>query len=152
MKHLSGKSYNYKKFNPAVDKKNLMLLSGLIWSGIGLFLLSLAYRWLLNFDDIIIYYLGGFLLAFFIHSFGFKKIAQKNINRILNMKTNKICLFAFQPWKSYAIIVIMMSLGNYLRNSSIPKNYLAIIYFGIGGALFLSSLIYYKKYFKLIPQ
>jgi len=152
MKQLSCKDFNLNKYKPAVHKKHLMVLSGLTWSGVGIFLSSLAFRWLLNFDDIIIYYLGGFLLAFFIHSFGFKKIAQKNINRILNMKTNKIWLFAFQPWKSYVIIVIMMSLGNYLRNSSIPKNYLAIIYFGIGGALFLSSLIYYKKYFKLIPQ
>lgn len=145
MKQLSCKDFNLNKYKPAVHKKHLMVLSGLTWSGVGIFLSSLAFRWLLNFDDVIIYYLSGFLLALIIHNFGFTKIAQHNINRILNMKKTKVCLFAFQPWKSYAIIVIMMSLGIYMRNSFIPKNYLAVLYFGIGGALFLSSLKYYKK-------
>lgn len=141
------KNIDYNKFKPAVHKKYLMITSGLMWSGVGIFLISLANKWLHNINGIMIYYLLGFLFALIIHRFGFIKIARQNVNRILNMKKTKVCFFAFQQWKSYGIIVIMMSLGMYMRNSFIPKNYLAVLYFSIGGALFLSSIKYYSTYF-----
>lgn len=137
---------DYNNFKPAVPRKYLLIISGLLWTFVGIFLSSLAYHWLLNYHDIAIYYILGFALALTIHSFGFIKIAKKNVNRILNMKKKRVWLLAFQPFKSYIIIAIMMTLGILLRHSAIPKNYLAIMYLGIGGALFLSSLKYYGIY------
>jgi hypothetical protein len=57
---------------------------------------------------------------------------------------DRICLFAFQRWSSYPLVIFMISLGIYLRKySPIPKPYLAPLYFGIGVALIAGGLKYF---------
>lgn len=146
------KKLNYVKYKPAINKKYLLIISGLMWTGVGIFLSSLTYRWLLNYDNKIIYYSLGILLAILIYHFGFGLIANQNINRVIKMEKIKVCAFAFQPWYSYGIVIFMMSLGMFMRNSFIPKNYLAVLYLGIGGGLFLSSLKYYNSFIKDFPR
>jgi hypothetical protein len=63
---------------------------------------------------------------------------------------NKVCIFAFQAWKSYLIIVIMVGMGIALRHSPLPKPYLSVIYIGFGGAMILSGLRYFRVFIKLI--
>jgi hypothetical protein len=48
------------------------------------------------------------------------------------------------------IIAVMISLGLFLRHSSLPKQYLAVIYLAVGGALFLSSFYYYKLLWRVL--
>jgi len=50
------------------------------------------------------------------------------------------------------IIGLMITLGIILRNSAIPKQYLAIIYTTIGGAIFLSSFHYHGLLWKIVVQ
>jgi len=57
-------------------------------------------------------------------------------------------LISFISWKSYLIIIIMVTLGVLLRHSEIPKHYLAILYTGIGLALILSSVRYMRVFFR----
>jgi hypothetical protein len=84
-----------------------------------------------------------------IHHFGFLKIADKNLNRLLPL-TEKRCVFSFITWRSYGIILIMVSMGIALRHSSIPKRYLSILYNGIGLALFLSGIRYFRFFLRLL--
>lgn len=142
------KNLNYAKYKPGIHRKYLLIISGLMWTGVGIFLASLTYRWLLSYDYKVIYYSLGLILAILIYRFGFGFIANQNIDRVLKMGKTKVCAFAFQPWYSYGIVIFMMSLGMFMRNSFIPKNYLAILYLGIGGGLFLSSLKYYNSFIK----
>ena len=139
------------KFDPAVDKRFLIALSGFIWSAIGVLLCSTAYSWLtvehVRFGPLLV--ISGILLALTIHHFGFLKIANRNIDRILSKK-GKVCIFGFQPWKSYMIILIMISMGAVLRQSPLPKSYLSVIYIGFGGAKFLLRFRYYKIFYKKI--
>ncbi|MEJ2054484.1 MAG: hypothetical protein P8X42_11240 [Calditrichaceae bacterium] len=134
-----------KKINPAVPKVTLLLIAGLVWMGTGIMLMSLAVSWLIKSPDSQIYLFAGpgILLGLPIHFFGFSKIVKTNIDRILEMSDRR-CLFSFVPWKSYLIIIIMIAMGITLRHSAIPKKYLAIMYIGIGLALFLSSIRYLK--------
>ena len=140
-----------KKFDPAVDKKFLVALSGIIWTVVGIILCNLAIKWLANTPIQSALLLGstGVILSLLIHHFGFLKLVDKNISRIL-AKEGKVCIFGFQPWKSYLIIVIMIVMGTTLRHSSLPKHYLAIIYIGFGGAMLLSSFRYHRVFIKLI--
>jgi hypothetical protein len=55
-------------------------------------------------------------------------------------------------WRSYIIVVIMVSMGITLRHSSIPKQYLSILYNGIGLALFLSGIRYFRFFFLLLTK
>ena len=132
----------------------LILISGLIWSAVGILLNFMAIRWLIN----LYFYEGtsavfiGIILGFIISYFGFNKLIRTNIDRILKYE-NKACVFAFQSWKSYMIFVIMITLGVLMRTSGvIPKLILTPIYMGIGLALFLSSLQYYKTYLKIVKN
>lgn len=141
----------FSKYDPAVDKKFLIALSGIMWSVVGIVLCNLAVGWLLETTGTSALLLGscGAVLSLLIHHFGFLKIVNKNIERILS-KSGKVCIFAFQPWKSYLLILIMVGLGMFLRHSALPKPYLAVIYIGFGGAMLLSSLRYHRNFFKLM--
>jgi hypothetical protein len=141
----------FKKYDPAVDKRILIALSGLLWSIVGLMLCSLAFKWLsqLTLNNTIWFGAAGIVLSLLIHHFGFLKLVDRNIERIIS-KEGKVCIFAFQPWKSYLIITFMIGMGMILRHSPLPKPYLSIIYVGFGGAMILSSIRYHRIFFKLI--
>ncbi|MCD4681027.1 MAG: hypothetical protein K8S00_11640 [Bacteroidales bacterium] len=133
-----------------VKREILILLSGLIWSIIGVLLNFMAARWMVHLyfwegaGVIIIGLISGFLIAYL----GFIKMIRKNTDRILKYE-GKVCVFAFQSWKSYLIIIIMVTLGIFMRSSSlVPKLILTPIYIGIGLALIISSSQYYRAYMK----
>lgn len=136
---------NYEKFKPSVNKSFLLFLSGLMWLCVGIMLCSFAVRWLVDFGKSISYLFAaiGFMAALFIHHFGFLKVADKNLGRISYLN-GKPCVFSFMSWKSYLIVMFMVTLGITLRHSSIPKQYLSVLYIGIGLALFLSSIRYFR--------
>lgn len=136
------------KLNPAVSKRWLHLAAGLMWSSVGVMLVSFAIRWLqlTSLPVMLLLILCGAILGTAIFLFGFSKLARKNIRRINAYVKERICLFAFQEWKSYPLIAFMISLGIYLRAySPIPKPILAIMYLGLGLSLFASSLHYYRQ-------
>lgn len=133
---------------PKVGKHILILISGLLWSIVGIMLISIASGWLTELS--LAYQTIGIstslISGLVITRFGFSKIALKNIERIHQYKKKIVCVWAFQKWSSYILIAFMMSLGIFLRNASyIPRVILLIIYFSIGMALFLSSILYYRE-------
>ena len=136
---------SFERFKPAVGKRTLLLLSGLVWIAVGFMLLRFAYLWLHTEGGGRAVILGGagLLLALLIHHFGFLKVVDRNLGRILPMEGRK-CVFAFQPWRSYLIVAVMIALGVSLRHSPLPKPYLAVLYIGIGMALVLSSIRYLR--------
>jgi hypothetical protein len=144
-----------EKLNPTVDKKVLVLLAGVMWCSVGIMLICFAITWLRRYNEsgVFLFYMAGFLAAMPIHHFGFLKLADKNLNRLLP-DMEKRSVFTFMTWRSYFIVLIMVSLGIALRHSPIPKQYLSILYNGIGLALFLSGLRYMRYYIKLVrnPQ
>jgi hypothetical protein len=132
------------KLKPAVSKYWLATAAGLMWTAVGLMLCGLAYEWLAVLPLRWAVPLGavGILLSLAVYRFGFSKIALKNIDR-LRQFPDRVCFFAFQAWKSYLLIALMVMFGFILRHSTIPKYYLSVPYAAIGGALFLSSFHYY---------
>jgi hypothetical protein len=140
-----------EKLNPSVKKPWLYLLSGVSWSAIGILLTTMTTDWLAQVSRSTA--LGrvflGLLLALLIFRFGFTRFAQSNIERIKNKAQSTLCVFGFQRWTSYPLVLVMISLGIFLRKySPIPKPWLAILYIGIGGGLFLSSYWYYQTLYK----
>ena len=138
-----------ERFKPAVEKPVLLFMAGALWIAVGAMLLTFAYHWMRSsregFSFLGVF--AGVVLALVIHHFGFLRIVDKNLNRIMPMK-GKRCLFSFMTWKSYATVAVMAGTGIFLRHSSIPKSYLAIFYTGIGLALILSSVRYLRILFR----
>jgi len=144
---------NIEKYKPAVPKTFLLFLAGIVWECVGIMLLALAFSWLSTVPDTSFYinWGVGIVFALLIHHFGFLKIVDKNLNRILEMSGKK-CLFSFFPRKSYLLIIVMISMGSMLRHSMIPKKYLAILYISIGLALTLSSIRYFRIFYKEVKK
>ncbi len=140
---------NIKKYKPAVPKAVLLFLAGGLWLGVGCMLVFLAVSWLREAVQInrALFAGAGVVLALLVHAFGFSRIVDNNLGRILPAE-EKRCVFSFMPWKSYLLIPVMIILGLLLRHSAIPKHYLAILYIAIGLALTLSSVRYLHSFFK----
>ncbi|NPA43998.1 MAG: hypothetical protein GXO49_00530 [Chlorobi bacterium] len=135
---------------PRVHKRVLILIAGVLWSGVGILLNFFASRWfhLLSQEQFILAIIGGILLGTAIAYFGFAGLAQKNIDRI-NLYQDKVCMWAFQKWQSYILIIFMISLGIFLRKTPyVPKYLLTPMYIGIGFALFTASFKYYLFLYK----
>jgi len=141
------------KITPAVDKRILLFLAGFIWGSVGTMMLLLSYTWLKDgrIHDFWGFVLVGMTAALIIHHFGFLRIVDKNLGRILPMQGKK-CIFSFMTWKSYVMVAVMVAMGVRLRHSSIPKPYLSFIYISIGMALILSSIRYLRVLFSQLRK
>ena len=133
------------KIKPAVNKRVLLFLAGFMWLGVGTMMLFLSFSWLNSYRVRNSFLFGGMgvIVALVVHHFGFLKIVDKNLGRILPMEGTK-CVFSFITWKSYIIVAVMVAMGALLRHSPIPKPYLSILYIGICLALLLSSVRYLR--------
>lgn len=128
-----------------------------MWSGVGLLLARYAYLWMVSLPawQFVLILVAGITLGLAIYRFGFSRLAKKNIDRIAQIKNEKVCIFAFQEWTSYPLVLVMISMGLFLRlYSPVPKPLLAVVYLGIGSGLFLSSIHYYQhiKQSKLVGK
>ena len=139
------------RFKPDVPKCWLFATSGVMWSVVGLIMCTTAASWLAVQDIVrlISFEVAGVALAVAAFRWGFGRIARKNIRRLRQLP-DRGCFFAFQAWTSYLIIALMIVLGVALRQSPIPKAWLAIVYTGVGGALFLASFSYYRHLLRLM--
>jgi hypothetical protein len=138
------------KLKPSVSKKWLIATAGIMWTAVGIMLCIRAWAWFSLSKSGISFPLeiSGIILAIVVYYFGFSRIAGKNLVRLCQFP-DKVCFFAFQAWKSYLLIIFMISLGIMLRYSSLPRQYLAEIYLIIGGALFLGGFIYYAAFHRI---
>jgi hypothetical protein len=139
------------KWTPATKKIWLHFTAGIMWSGVGIMLVAFAVTWLglVHSWMVLLLVFAGLVLAAAIYFFGFSKLAASNVQRIIKIPKERVCLFAFQKWTSYPLVLVMVAMGIYLRHySPIPKPYLAIIYIGLGASLFVSSIQYYIQVFR----
>ena len=139
------------RLNPAVPRQYLFGLAGLLWTIAGGLLCVRAEIWLESYSFSVEVALelvsvalaaAGYLLFFF-------KVVQKSIDRIGHLP-DRACLFAFTAWHGYIMIAFMMTLGITLRNTSIPKYYLAVPYTAMGGILLIGSLRFYRRFLSVL--
>lgn len=135
------------KLNPAVPRHYLFGIAGIFWTVAGVLLCVRAIIWLdvfsfsieVAFEAVsVALAVAGYLLMFF-------KVVQKSIDRIGRLP-DRACVFAFAAWQGYFMIALMMTIGITLRNTSIPKYYLAVPYTAMGGILLIGSVRFYRKF------
>jgi len=133
-------------FKPGIPKRYLLIISGIVWSFAGLFLLikgvssihrySLPHTMLLS----VIGIAGGLLFYIIV----FEKISSKHTARIFRMKIHKPCLFSFFSFRNYILMIIMISSGILLKRTELlTGDPLYTFYFVMGLPLLLSAIKFY---------
>jgi len=135
------------RFTPAVERRWLFGIAGVVWAIAGVILLGWSIVWLGATDLAAGIGLGalGIAAAFVAGYYGFSRIVLRNIDRIESMP-DRACAFSFQAWRSYLVMAFMIALGVVLRHSAFPKLALAVVYLTIGGALIYASLHYHRRF------
>ena len=133
---------------PAARRETLVLVAGIVWSLVGLALISVAILWILDsLESVEIVTPIGIVGGYVVYRFGFSGLVRRNLVRIYCQAPHKdkVCVFAFQNIRSYFMVIIMMAMGYGLRHSGLPRIYLSPIYLTIGIGMTLSSLLYYNR-------
>lgn len=135
------------RLNPAVPKPYLFGLAGLLWTFAGLILCVRAILWLNVYSAGVELVLeaGSLALAVIGYFVLFVRVVQKNINRIAQLP-DRACVFAFTAWQGYIMIGFMMTIGITLRNTSIPKYFLAVPYTAMGEILLIGSARFFQQF------
>ena len=133
------------QLKPAVPKHWLIAIAGLVWAAAGAMLGRLAWTWLQAMPVLQAVGLAaaGCVLAIVFHRTLLFRLARRNMARIDNY-ADKGCVFAFQAWRSYLVILLMIVMGSLLRHTALPREILSLFYTAMGGALLLSSFGYFR--------
>jgi len=135
------------RLNPAVPRYYLFGLAGAFWTVAGLVLCVRAILWLDVFPLSIELALETTSIAIAVigYPFLFVKVVQKNIDRIGQLPENA-CVFAFTAWQGYVMIALMITLGISLRNTAIPKYFLAVPYTAMGAILLIGGTRFFRQF------
>ena len=125
----------FESCKPSVRRRWLVFAAGVVWLTVGCGLMAVACFWLYSSAWPLSLVLGALSLALglIVHSFGFSRIVRKNLERI-GGKPEVVCLFAFQGWRSYFLILTMMLMGYTTPAPSHPQGHCRdnLFYNGIG--------------------
>lgn len=135
------------RLNPAVPRRYLYVLAGVLWTIAGGVLCVRALVWLdrLSLGAEVVLETTSLVLSIAAYIFLFARLVQKSIDRIA-MLPDRVCLFAFTPWRGYIMIILMITLGLGLRSTPIPRLYLSIPYAAMGGTLLIGSVRFYRHF------
>jgi hypothetical protein len=134
-----------ERFKPAVKKRTLLYVAGCAWCIAGGMLMTRALIALVKinhnlFAELLLGVIFG--ISFFV--FLFTKISKKHIKRISLIKADFPCFFSFFNFRSYILMVIMISAGIILRKSHIiDPEYLYTFYLAMGIPLLLSAVRFF---------
>ncbi len=130
---------------PALPKRLLFFIGAFVWAYAAFRVWKLAISFLAGVQWslwlLIVWGIGGTALFF---RFLFYKISKRYIQRIIDLPTDKPCLFAFFGWKSYLLILLMISMGILLLKFELIPFYLqGLFYMVLGSSLFISALMFF---------
>ncbi len=150
---ISAKIIRMEKLKPLVSRHWLFALAGVMWTGVGVMLIWRAWIWLSAMEPAWAtgIALAGMIIAVSFYYFMFTKTVAKNILRLCSLP-DPVGILAFNSPKGYILIIFMIGLGIALRHSPLDRRILALVYAGMGGALFLASLHFYRQFHKVRVQ
>ncbi|MBL4902963.1 MAG: hypothetical protein JKY62_09960 [Desulfocapsa sp.] len=125
------------RLKPNASRSIHLFVAALLWTAVGLMMMSRGIVWLNAIDQLWIA-LPALLIGFVKSLFMLDKSAQKSIERIISTRDGK-CLWGVYSVKTWLLILVMMITGFFIRNSSLPQEFLGLFYISIGWGLFFSS-------------
>ena len=143
-----------KNLKPGIPKRHLLLVATTVWLFAGGFLLfrgirmlpEMPYLWL----KIPLAILAGLVLFHLL----FLRVSLKHITRIRSLEILRPCIFSFFDWKSYLLMVIMITFGVLVRKTGlIDQQWISLFFITMSTPLLLSAVRFFrawKKYNELV--
>ncbi len=154
---------------------HLLRAAGLLWLIVGLFLLTRGidlvvadvdaiplhlivdkgmspfFSWLsgklgTSTEASLAYIIGALFIGMMKARTVFRKIVQRNVERIRTLKDTKLPFFHAFPKKDYLIMVSMMLLGVLMKAFGVYEDIRGFILIAVGAALIQGSMIYFRAY------
>ena len=134
---------------PGVPKRALLFIAGLAWTFAGGMLLYRGFLMLAgNTDYLWIKLIGCLVAGGLFYYIVFDKVSFKHTNRIKSMQHERPCAFSFFNWKSYLMMIMMISMGIGLRTTGlVPLKFLSLLYITMGIPLSISAIRFYYNGF-----
>jgi len=134
--HMSSWLETYK---PVASSRLQLLLAGVIWSTVGMGLISVGTYWVVSTSDHII----GLLAISLCLGLGksllvLDRVASRIVKRI-ELRGEGRCLASFYSLRVWVLVIIMMLMGRILRGAGISYSLLGLIYAAVGTSLLMSS-------------
>lgn len=134
------------RFKPGASVRTHLFLAGLIWSTVGLFLLTNGIIFILQ-GNIIWLTAAGLALGTVKTFYVLDRVARKNIMRIKEFG-EKVCLGSVYSWKTWLLVAAMISLGRFLRTTVLPAEIVGLLYTAVGWALTLASRLMWREWYR----
>jgi hypothetical protein len=136
-----------KLFKPAIPRQFLLLLAGFVWATAGGVLCLRAFVWeeARGTETLVLIETASIAVAAGAYTLWFSKLVMRNIARIHRLP-EWACAFAFTAWHGYLMIGVMMTAGILLRNTSLPRLYLAVPYGIMGVVLLVGSVRFFREF------
>lgn len=134
-----------KKLKPGIPKRGLLYIATFVWGFVSFRILSIGLADIYENASLSrISIPAGILLSIPFFKFFFLRVANRHIERILQAKSERPCLFSFFDIKGYLMMSFMIALGITAHKiSAIPHKYLGVFYISLGLSLFFSSLHFF---------
>ena len=131
-----------------IKKERLLLIAGFVWSIAGGNILFIGLNTYAEYISIrngaltlIVFFLFWLLV--------FKKLTRKHTKRIREYPDEKQFFWLFFDKKSFIIMFFMMTFGIVIRTQHLlPNQFIAVFYTGLGTALLLAGIIFFKNYIR----
>lgn len=126
-----------RRLKPGVSRSVHLFAAPLIWTAVGIMLMERGLGWMglhVTLRLLLIALLVGTAKSLTV----LDRAAKKGLWRIMGF-SDRTCIGAVYPWKTWLLVVLMMAFGIALRRLAHPGVFLGAIYFAIGWALLLSS-------------
>lgn len=136
------------KYKPAVPRRTLLLIAGVVWSTGGGFLIIRGILRLIEIDHLLfIDLIAGIITGIGFYLLLFAKISKQHITRITLIKVDNPCFFSFFNFRSYLMMGIMISAGITLRKLDIINHEILYTYFiTMGLPLLISAYRFFYSY------
>jgi len=128
-----------------VSRHNLLFIAGLAWTTAGGILMwrGLDYE-IRHSTHLLLNILGGMIIGVPFYIILFAKISRKHIKRIMGMNIPYPCAFSFFNFRSYLMMMLMITTGILLRKFDvINREYLFTFYIGMALPLLVSAFRFY---------
>ncbi|MDD2465453.1 MAG: hypothetical protein PHI97_15760 [Desulfobulbus sp.] len=132
---------------PGVPRSVHLFAAPFLWTAVGCLLMYRGYNWIKTEQHYWLLALS-FSLGTLKSMLILDKVVRKSIERIVHFKDNT-CLGALYSWKSWLMVVMMMTAGIVIRRVGHPGQLVGMLYCAIGWALCFSSRLGWAQWYSL---